>query len=137
MKRFLAMALAVLMVISVAPMSILAATPELNLGTGSCDFYNLIEKNDYNLAPGAVESEIIINDDGEWECPQCGNDVVIRMSRKGRRYYGCINNPECEFMSWAQPSKEKCPNCGTYTVIKGNKIVCADAQCGCVLEGIK
>ena len=71
------------------------------------------------------------------ECPQCGNDIVIRMSRKGRRYYGCINNPECEFMSWAQPSKEKCPNCGKYTVIKGNKIVCADAQCGCVLEGIK
>ena len=71
------------------------------------------------------------------ECPQCGNEVVIRMSRKGRRYYGCINNPECEFMSWAQPSKEKCPNCGKYTVIKGNKIVCADAQCGCVLEGIK
>ena len=71
------------------------------------------------------------------ECPQCGSDVVIRMSRKGRRYYGCINNPECEFMSWAQPSKEKCPNCGTYTVVKGNKIVCADTQCGCVLEGIK
>ena len=63
MKRFLAMALALLMVISVAPMSIMAAAPELNLGTGSCDYYNLIEKNDYNLAPGAVESEIIINDD--------------------------------------------------------------------------
>ena len=63
MKRFLAMALALLMVISVTSMSVMAAAPELNLGTGSCDYYNLIEKNDYNLAPGAVESEIILNDD--------------------------------------------------------------------------
>ena len=63
MKRFLAMALALLMVISVTSMSVMAAVPELNLGTGSCDYYNLIEKNDYSLAPGAVESEIILNDD--------------------------------------------------------------------------
>ena len=33
------------------------------LGRGGCDYYNLIEKTDYNLAPGAVETEIILNDD--------------------------------------------------------------------------
>ena len=34
------------------------------------------------------------------KCPMCGKDVVIRKTKKGRRYYGCENNPECEFMSW-------------------------------------
>ena len=37
-------------------------------------------------------------------CPVCGKDVVIRKTKKGRRYYGCEDNPECEFMSWQKPS---------------------------------
>ncbi|MBQ6602763.1 MAG: type I DNA topoisomerase [Eubacterium sp.] len=36
-------------------------------------------------------------------CPKCGKEVVIRRTRKGRRYYGCENNPECDFMSWKRP----------------------------------
>ena len=65
-------------------------------------------------------------------CPICGKDIVIRKTKKGRRYYGCENNPDCEFMSWQKPSKEKCPKCGGYMVEKGNKLVCADEQCGYV-----
>lgn len=49
-------------------------------------------------------------------CPKCGGDVVIKTTRKGRRYYGCINAPECDFMSWAMPSNEKCPECGKYMI---------------------
>ena len=63
-------------------------------------------------------------------CPNCGKDVVIRKTKKGRKYYGCENNPECEFMSWQKPSAEKCPKCGGYMLCKGNKIVCANAECG-------
>lgn len=40
-------------------------------------------------------------------CPVCGKDVVIRKTKKGRRYYGCEDNPECEFMSWQKPSTKK------------------------------
>ena len=47
-------------------------------------------------------------------CPVCGKDIVVKRSKKGRLYYGCENNPECEFMSWQRPSKEKCPSCGGY-----------------------
>ena len=36
-------------------------------------------------------------------CPQCGKDIVIRKSKKGRRYYGCENNPECDYMTWQRP----------------------------------
>lgn len=64
------------------------------------------------------------------ECPKCGRDVVIRMTKKGRRYYACIDNPECDFMSWGRPVAERCPRCGGYMVEKGSKLACADEHCG-------
>lgn len=65
-------------------------------------------------------------------CPLCEKDVVIRKTKKGRKYYGCEDNPECEFMSWQKPSKDKCPECGNYMVEKGSKLVCTDEKCGYV-----
>lgn len=65
-------------------------------------------------------------------CPFCGKEVVIRKTKKGRRYYGCENSPECDFMSWQKPSTEKCPECGGYMLEKGNKLVCANEKCGYV-----
>ncbi len=65
-------------------------------------------------------------------CPVCGKDVVIRKTKKGRKYYGCEDNPECEFMSWQKPSEKKCPRCGSYMVEKGNKLLCSDEKCGYV-----
>ena len=49
-------------------------------------------------------------------CPKCGKDIVLRKTKKGRRYYGCEDNPECDVMSWQ----------------KGNKLVCGNEQCGFV-----
>ena len=66
------------------------------------------------------------------KCPVCGKDIVIRKTKKGRRYYGCENNPECDFMSWQKPSDQKCPECGSYMVEKGSRLVCANEQCGYV-----
>ena len=63
-------------------------------------------------------------------CPKCGKEVVIKKTKKGRRYYGCEANQECDFMSWQKPSKEKCPECGSYMVEKGNQKVCASETCG-------
>lgn len=67
-------------------------------------------------------------------CPKCGKEVVIKKTKKGRKYFGCENNPECDFMSWQKPSKEKCPQCGSYMVEKGNKLLCADEHCGYILN---
>ncbi|HUM82291.1 MAG TPA: type I DNA topoisomerase [Lachnospiraceae bacterium] len=64
------------------------------------------------------------------KCPLCGGDVVLKRTRKGRLYYGCENNPECTFISWSRPVEKKCPKCGSYMVVKGNKIVCSDEKCG-------
>ncbi len=67
-------------------------------------------------------------------CPMCGKDVVIKKTRKGRKYFGCIDNPTCEFMSWSKPVGKKCPRCESYMVVKGNKIACTNEQCGYVEE---
>ena len=63
-------------------------------------------------------------------CPVCGKDVVLRKTKKGRKYFGCEDHPNCEFMSWQKPSDRKCPECGTYMVEKGNKNLCANEECG-------
>ena len=67
-------------------------------------------------------------------CPKCGKDIVLKKTRKGRKYYGCIDNPECDFMSWGRPVADKCPRCGGYMVVKGNKVACANEQCGYVTD---
>ena len=65
-------------------------------------------------------------------CPKCGKDIVLKKTQKGRKYYGCIDNPECDFMSWQKPSDKKCPVCGSYMVEKGNKLACSEKTCGYV-----
>ena len=67
-------------------------------------------------------------------CPNCGGDIVIKKTQKGRKYYGCMNNPECDFMSWQKPSGKLCPKCGKMMLEKGNKLVCMDNQCGYVTK---
>ncbi|MBO5985757.1 MAG: topoisomerase DNA-binding C4 zinc finger domain-containing protein [Lachnospiraceae bacterium] len=44
---------------------------------------------------------------GSMPCPKCGKDIVIKRTQKGRRYYGCIGNPECDYMVWQKPTAEK------------------------------
>ncbi len=65
-------------------------------------------------------------------CPLCGKEVVLRKTKKGRKYYGCEEGSNCEFISWQKPSEKKCPKCSSYMLEKGNKIVCANETCGYV-----
>ena len=62
-------------------------------------------------------------------CPKCGSDIVIRQTKKGRRFYGCVNQ-ECDFMSWQKPSDKRCPRCGSYMVERGDKLACSEKTCG-------
>ncbi|MBQ2614273.1 MAG: type I DNA topoisomerase [Clostridia bacterium] len=46
-------------------------------------------------------------------CPKCGGKVSVRKSRKGSVFYTCDNSPNCDFISWDEPTKETCPECGS------------------------
>lgn len=52
-------------------------------------------------------------------CPLCQGKVVVRRTRKGRIFYGCLNYPKCDFSTWDQPAPEYCPVCKHFLVYKG------------------
>lgn len=67
-------------------------------------------------------------------CPTCGAPILEKTSRKGRKFYGCKNYPECAFVSWDKPVAEKCPVCGSYMTLKesrknGNWYLCSNESC--------
>ena len=55
------------------------------------------------------------------DCPKDGGDIVLRKTRKGRMFYGCVNYPNCDFTSWKKPIKTSCPACGGILVYKNKK----------------
>ena len=62
-------------------------------------------------------------------CPVCGGQMVERKSRKGRRFYGCSNYPECTFVSWQKPLDRNCPECGAFLVQRKSKTEGTYYQC--------
>ena len=66
-------------------------------------------------------------------CPKCGGEILLKKSKSNKKYFGCENSPKCDFMSWDEPIKEKCPNCGSLLLKKvkwGKKIYCYNTECG-------
>ncbi|MDU5595708.1 type I DNA topoisomerase, partial [Peptoniphilus rhinitidis] len=68
------------------------------------------------------------------KCPKCEDgEIVVKRSKKGRKFYGCDNYPKCDFVSWNKPIDEKCPKCGnilTEMNSKGKKIIkCSNNTC--------
>lgn len=63
-------------------------------------------------------------------CPKCGGKLVQRVSKKGKKFYGCSNYPNCDFASTGLPTNEKCPECGDFLIrgFKG-KILCNNFDC--------
>ena len=63
------------------------------------------------------------------QCPLCGGEILERRSRKGRKFYGCSNYPDCKFVSWDKPLNLKCPECGFFLVEKNKGIRCGNKNC--------
>ncbi len=67
------------------------------------------------------------------KCPKCGGEILEKKTHKGRNYYGCENNPKCDFMVWDTPIKnESCPECGSVLLQrkgKNAKIYCTNEKC--------
>jgi DNA topoisomerase-1 len=67
-------------------------------------------------------------------CPKCEGQIVARRSKKGRKFYGCSNFPECDYTTWEQPVNKHCPKCTVNLVKKlskrsGDKLVCPNKSC--------
>lgn len=66
-------------------------------------------------------------------CPKCDGQVIVRKTKKGRDFYGCSNYPNCDFVSWSEPTNEKCPQCGEILFKKKGKkpvLFCSKEGCG-------
>ncbi|MBR4439243.1 MAG: type I DNA topoisomerase [Clostridia bacterium] len=61
-----------------------------------------------------------LTEDAIGTCPVCGGKIVARRSKKGAKFYGCSNYPGCKFMTWDDPTKESCPQCGSTLFVKRN-----------------
>ncbi|OSA99297.1 UNVERIFIED_ORG: DNA topoisomerase I [Clostridium botulinum] len=67
-------------------------------------------------------------------CPECGKTIVVKKSKRGKKFFGCSGYPECTFVSWYEPVKDKCPKCESYMVLKysktkGKYIKCSNGEC--------
>ena len=47
-------------------------------------------------------------------CPKCGGSIVERRTKRGRVFYGCKNYPDCDYVTWDTPLKDKCEKCGAF-----------------------
>lgn len=69
------------------------------------------------------------------KCPLCGGEILVKTSRRGRRFYGCENYPACQFVTWDPPTAKRCPRCGSLLVRKENRrrepyLACSNKECG-------
>ncbi len=66
-------------------------------------------------------------------CPVCSGEIVERRTKKGRKFFGCSSYPQCEFISWNKPVKEKCPQCQSVMVERKNRnkvtLECMNKNC--------
>jgi DNA topoisomerase-1 len=66
-------------------------------------------------------------------CPKCEGKVLVKKSKKGKKYFGCENNPQCDFMIWDKPLEQNCPVCGNFLVKKfvgrKPKTKCSNEKC--------
>ena len=82
--------------------------------------------------PECTNTRRIVEDTGA-SCPFCGKRVLMKKSKRGKKYYGCEDNPTCAFMTWDIPADSKCPSCGSTLFQKGGKngkLVCHKEGCG-------
>ncbi len=80
--------------------------------------------------PECKNTKPVPEDEITQPCPKCGSKLVKRLSKKGNKFYGCTNYPECDFASPGIPTGEVCKDCGSYIIngMKGKKY-CMNSEC--------
>ena len=80
--------------------------------------------------PECKNTKPVPEDEVTQPCPKCGSKLVKRISKKGKKFYGCTNYPKCDFASPGIPTGDICKECGGYIIngIRGRKY-CMNSEC--------
>lgn len=80
--------------------------------------------------PECKNTKPLPEDEVKQPCPKCGGKLVKKTSKKGKKFYGCSNYPECDFAAPGIPTGEKCPECGSFIIsgVRGRKF-CMNSEC--------
>ena len=80
--------------------------------------------------PECKNTKPVPEDEITQPCPKCGGKLVKRLSKKGNKFYGCANYPQCDFASPGIPTGDVCKDCGSYIIsgMKGKKY-CMNSEC--------
>lgn len=80
--------------------------------------------------PECKNTKPMPEDEVKQPCPKCGGKLVKKISKKGKKFYGCSNYPDCDFAAPGIPTGEKCPECGSYIIsgVRGRKY-CMNSDC--------
>ena len=80
--------------------------------------------------PDCKNTKPLPEDEVKQPCPKCGAKLVKRISKKGKKFYGCSNYPQCDFASPGVPTGEICKECGGYIIsgLRGRKY-CMNSDC--------
>jgi len=63
------------------------------------------------------------------KCPECGSELVEKISKKKRIFYGCSNYPKCTFATNRKPLPQPCPQCGgLLTLYRGKQAKCTKCE---------
>ena len=63
------------------------------------------------------------------KCPECGSELVEKISKKKRVFYGCSNYPNCQFATNFKPLPQPCPKCGgLLTLYRGKWAKCTKCE---------
>ena len=80
--------------------------------------------------PECKNTKPMPEDEVKQPCPKCGGKLIKKISKKGKKFYGCSNYPDCDFAAPGIPTGEKCPECGSYIIsgVRGRKY-CMNSEC--------
>ena len=80
--------------------------------------------------PECKNTKPMPEDEVKQPCPKCGSKLLKKVSKKGKKFYGCSNYPSCDFASPGIPTGEKCSECGGFIILGiRNRKYCMNAEC--------
>lgn len=65
------------------------------------------------------------------KCPDCGAEIISKMTKSKKQFFSCENYPKCKFSTWDTPTGDNCPQCSSALLKKKTKnlVYCSNKNC--------